>query len=62
MNLRGSSACESCGHRYDPANGDWEYFYYSLNAFSTGKLANCVDCHRNGKRDHVFNVWDLKSR
>jgi hypothetical protein len=48
---------------YDPANGDWEYFFYTPGAkFSTGKLANCIDCHNSGTRDNVFNVWDLRGR
>lgn len=45
---------------YDPAGGDWEFFYYTPGGdFSTGKLANCVECHNGGKRDHVFSVWSL---
>ena len=48
---------------YDPANGDWEFFYYTPGGeFTTGKLANCVDCHNGGKRDHVFSVWGLNSK
>lgn len=48
---------------YDPANGDWEFFYYTPGGeFTTGKLANCVDCHNGGKRDHVFSVWSLDSK
>ena len=47
---------------YDPANGDWEFFYYTPGGdFTTGKLANCIDCHKGGKRDHVFGVWKLDS-
>ena len=48
---------------YDPANGDWEFFFSAAGGdFSTGKLANCVDCHNGGKRDHVFSVWNLQSK
>lgn len=48
---------------YDPANGDWEFFYSTPGGdFTTGKLANCIDCHNGGKRDHVFSVWDLASK
>ena len=48
---------------YDPANGDWEFFFYSAEGqFSTGKLANCIDCHNGGKRDHVFSVRSLQSK
>ena len=47
---------------YDAANGDWEFFFYTPGGdFTTGKVANCVDCHKNGKRDHVFNVWTLST-
>ena len=35
---------------YDPANGDWEFFFYTPGSdFNTGKLANCIDCHSGGK-------------
>lgn len=48
---------------YDPANGDWEFFFYTPGGdFTTGKLANCIDCHNGGKRDHVFSVWSLDSK
>jgi hypothetical protein len=48
---------------YDPANGDWEFFYYMPGGeFFTGKLANCIDCHNSGTRDHVFSVWDLPKK
>jgi hypothetical protein len=45
---------------YDSANGDWEFFFYTPGGeFSTGKIANCIDCHSGGKRDHVFSLWSL---
>lgn len=48
---------------YDPANGDWEFFFYTPGGeFTTGKLASCIDCHNGGKRDHVFSVWSLQSK
>lgn len=48
---------------YDAPNGDWEFFFYTPGGeFSTGKLANCVDCHNGGKRDHVFSAWSLQSK
>ncbi len=48
---------------FDPANGDWEFFFYTPGGeFSTGKLTNCIDCHNGGKRDHVFSVWSLRSK
>jgi hypothetical protein len=47
---------------YDPDNGDWEFFYSIPGGeFTTGKLANCVDCHNGGTRDHVFSLWGLKA-
>jgi hypothetical protein len=48
---------------YDPKNGDWEFFFFTPGGeFTTGKLANCIDCHSGGKRDHVFNVWSLGAK
>lgn len=48
---------------YDAANGNWEFFFYPPGGeFTTGKLANCIDCHNGGKRDHVFSVWSLDSK
>ena len=48
---------------YDPKNGDWEFFFFTPGGeFTTGKLANCIDCHSGGKRDHVFNVWNLAAK
>ena len=48
---------------YDAKNGDWEFFYFTPgDEFTTGKLANCIDCHGGGKRDHVFNVWNLAAK
>jgi hypothetical protein len=43
---------------YDPANGDWEFFSRSASGeFTSGKTANCIDCHNNAPHDHVFSVW-----
>lgn len=41
---------------FDPANGDWEYFYSDDKVgFSRGKLANCAGCHAKAKEsDFVF--------
>ena len=48
---------------YDQKNGDWEFFFFTPGGeFTTGKLANCIDCHSGGKRDHVFNVWSLGAK
>jgi hypothetical protein len=45
---------------YDDGNGDWEYFYAAkTGAFSTGRLQNCITCHRQTKtNDYVFSVWE----
>lgn len=44
---------------YDPPHGDWEYFYFEDAAkLQQGKLAACIECHRNAaKTDHVFGDW-----
>lgn len=44
---------------YDPANGDWEYFYYGgPGEFSTGRIESCIACHRSAKStDHVYRAW-----
>jgi hypothetical protein len=48
---------------YDTANGDWEFFSHTPGGeFTSGKIANCIDCHNNGPRDHVFTAWKLSSR
>lgn len=48
---------------YDPANGDWEFFFHAADgAFASGKLANCIECHNGGKRDHVFSAWTIPSK
>ena len=48
---------------YDAKNGDWEFFFLTTGGeFTTGKLANCIDCHNGGKRDHVFSVWSLGAK
>ena len=32
---------------YDPAHGDWEYFYFEdLARVEHGKIATCIECHR----------------
>jgi Cytochrome P460 len=43
---------------YDPANGDWEYFYAAQSGgFATGRLDHCVACHAKATAtDHVFPV------
>jgi len=46
---------------FDPANGDWEYFYAAKSGgFSTGRLQNCIDCHGQAKAtDYVYSVRKL---
>ncbi len=41
---------------YDPANGDWEYFYAAQSGgFATGRLEHCAACHAKATAtDHVF--------
>ena len=46
---------------YDASNGDWEFFFYTPGGeFSSGKVANCIDCHKGAGRDHVFAAWKVK--
>ena len=48
---------------YDTPNGDWEFFFHTPGGeFTSGKMANCIDCHNNSPRDHVFSVWKLSAR
>jgi len=48
---------------YDTANGDWEFFFHTPGGeFTSGKMANCIDCHNNSPHDHVFSVWKLSAR
>jgi hypothetical protein len=44
---------------YDPANGDWEYFYFEDPAkLETGRIESCVQCHQSAAaKDHVFGGW-----
>jgi hypothetical protein len=41
---------------FDPANGDWEYFYAARSgAFASGRLESCISCHSQARdHDHVF--------
>ena len=41
---------------YDPANGDWEYFYWDGSAPAVfGRIPNCVSCHTKAKAtDYVY--------
>jgi hypothetical protein len=44
---------------YDPAHGDWEYFYCEYPAkIETGKISSCVSCHAGAATtDYVFGSW-----
>lgn len=44
---------------YDPAHGDWEYFYFEDAAkIESGRMASCVKCHDGAKAtDYVFGSW-----
>ena len=44
---------------YDPAHGDWEYFYFEEAAkIERGRIESCIRCHRRAAdTDHVFGDW-----
>lgn len=44
---------------FDPAHGDWEYFYFENPAqIESGKISSCVECHQTAKgTDYVFGSW-----
>lgn len=44
---------------FDPANGDWEYFYAPAGqAAVTERAGGCADCHSRAREtDHVFGDW-----
>ena len=48
---------------YDPAHGDWEYFYFEdPAAIESGRIASCIACHRGAAaRDFVFGHWAHKT-
>ena len=42
---------------FDPANGDWEYFFHDeAGKLTLGKMANCADCHNGARGDHMFTA------
>ncbi len=47
---------------YDPAHGDWEYFYFENPAtIDSGRIDSCVRCHTGAKAtDYVFGQWAEK--
>ena len=44
---------------YDPAHGDWEYFYFEdANKVESGKMNSCIQCHSGAAdKDYVFGGW-----
>ena len=44
---------------FDPAHGDWEYFYFEDPAkIENGKISSCIACHAGAaESDHVFGSW-----
>jgi hypothetical protein len=44
---------------YDPAHGDWEYFYFrDPGQIESGRIATCVQCHSGAsKKGYVFGDW-----
>lgn len=47
---------------YDPAHGDWEYFYFEdPKKIESGRITSCVTCHSSARQnDHVFGTWRTK--
>jgi hypothetical protein len=52
---------------YDPAHGDWEYFYFEdpknidTGKIETGKITSCIQCHASASaKDYVFSTWAQK--
>lgn len=44
---------------YDPAHGDWEYFYRdAVTPLEHGRVTSCVKCHSGAAgTDYVFGGW-----
>jgi len=44
---------------YDPAHGDWEYFYFEdANKVESGKMNSCIQYHSGAAgKDYVFGGW-----
>ncbi|MES2695258.1 MAG: cytochrome P460 family protein [Verrucomicrobiota bacterium] len=44
---------------FDPANGDWEYFYFDdASTIESGRILSCIECHKTAKpTDYVFGDW-----
>jgi hypothetical protein len=44
---------------FDPAHGDWEYFYFEDAAkIESGRISSCIQCHDAARgTDYVFGTW-----
>ena len=44
---------------FDPAHGDWEYFYFDdATKIESGRMTSCIACHEAAKpTDYVFGTW-----
>ena len=43
---------------YNPASGDWEFFYRENGKLESGRLSSCIECHATAsKSDYVFASW-----
>lgn len=44
---------------FDPAHGDWEYFYFDdKKKIESGPISSCIKCHESAKSgDYVFGAW-----
>ena len=49
---------------YDPAHGDWEYFYFEdPKKIESGRISSCVQCHDAAReKDHVFGTWRTETK
>lgn len=49
---------------YDPAHGDWEYFYFEdPKKIESGRIESCVQCHSAAKdKGYVFGNWRQAGR
>jgi hypothetical protein len=49
---------------FDPAHGDWEYFYFDdATKIEAGRMASCIECHRTAKgTDYVFGTWSARAK
>lgn len=44
---------------FDPAHGNWEYFYFeNVTQIESGRINSCIQCHEATKStDYVFGTW-----